>query len=151
MLYPVAGSRIFMADSPGFQPGAVPSGAWVEIGQAEAFGTLGGTWRMTDLEPALNFSDGLPAMSHLKTYMERPVMQIVLGNDPTDAGQALLWKAWRALEAFPFRIVFPDGATRRGWSALVIDLQEVFDTANSVIKVQASLRPVSEILRSEAP
>ena len=163
MLYPVAGSRIFIADLPmdpgGVLPadlGAVPSGAFVEIGEAEAIGTLGGTWHMVDLEPTLDRPAGWgaaspPAMSHLKSWLERPVMQIVLGNAPTDPGQALLWAAWRSHDAFPFRIAFPGGVILRSWAALVTELAEVFDTANSVMKVQASLRPVSEILRSEAP
>lgn len=163
MLYPVAGSRIFIANVP-MDPGdvlpadlgAVPSGAFVEIGEAEALGILGGSWQTIDLPPAMNEPTGWgstapPAMSHLKTYMERPAMQIVLGNAPTDPGQALLWSAWRSHDAFPFRIVFPGGLVLRSWAALVTDLSEAFDTANSVMKLQASLLPVSEILRSEAP
>lgn len=133
---------------------AVPAESYVEIGEAESFGMVGGAWRTVELDPAMNpgfAGGGPPAVGHLKSFLERSGMQIVFGNDPSDPGQALLWKAMRSPDAFPFRILFPGGALRRSWAALVVGMNEVFDTANSVILLQADLLPVSEILRSEVP
>lgn len=143
MLYPTAGCRLFIADLPDTLPGDVAPGAWVEIGETEALGMLGVEWDLQDVT-AMNCR-GEAEEAVMKALMRRPPMPIILGNDPEDAGQAILWAASRSLEAFPFRLVFPDGAISRRWSALIIALFEVFDSANNVMKLQADLRPVSTI------
>lgn len=144
MLYPVAGCRFFIA--------AAPASPWVEIDGVEAFGLLGSEWSVETADILGNCdADENPVEWAMKGVLRRPEIPLILGNDPTDPGQALIWAASRSRDAFPFRILFPDGTTERSWQALVIRIGEVFDTANSVIRLQADLKPVSEITRSEAP
>lgn len=149
MLHPVAGSRIFIADSPA-APGGTPAPAWVEIGETEALGLLGGEWGLIDVTCFGSVGkDGVPGREFLKGAFGHSPMQIVFGNDPTDAGQIRLWKAFKSDDAFLFRLVFPGGTIAREWRGFVTAMSEVFDTANSVIKLQADILPQSEIWRSE--
>lgn len=150
MLYPTAGSRFYIAEDPFYAGDAVSESDWVEIGETEALGILGVVWDLEDVT-ALSCDGGPQVEEVVKGTMRRPPMQIILGNDPTDAGQIMLWRASRSEDPFSFRLVFSDGGMRRSWSALVISLSEVFDVANGVMKLQADLKPTSEIRRSEAP
>lgn len=153
MLYPVAGCRFFIADAPvpSWAGDSVPAAAWVEIDGVEAFGLLGSEWQVetADVMNGCGPDDG-PGEIAVKGAERRPEIPLILGNDPTDPGQALIWEASRSRDAYPFRILFPDGTTWRSWYALVVRIGEVFDTANSVIRLQADLKPVSPIFR-EAP
>lgn len=152
MLYPVGGSRFFIADAPvasWAEPGA-PAAAWVEIEGMEAFGLLGVEWAVVTADVMNGCGpDNGPGEFAAKSALRRPEIPMILGNDPTDPGQALLWAASRSRDSFPFRIVFPDGVTVRSWYALVIRIGEVFDTANSVIKLQADLKPTSAVFRED--
>nr|WP_111298637.1 hypothetical protein [Paracoccus saliphilus] len=144
MLFPVAGSRLFIADlevPSHLPPSSVPDAEWVEVGEAEAFGMLGGRY---DLEEA-HFMNDAPdgGYSAIKGVYRPSAMQIVLGLDPADPGQALLFKAYRARDAYPFRLLFADGTTERRWFALVLAIGEVFDAANNVMRLQADLHPVA--------
>ncbi len=141
MLFPVAGSRLYIAA--GANASAVSG--WIEVGSAESFGSAGVEWDMVD------------ATSHLSTNAEvikglmrlRP-MQIVMALDPDDAGQLLLWEASRSRDEYAFQLRFPiQGGVQpiRQWCALVIALDEVFDAANSLIKLLATLQPNGEIER----
>lgn len=143
MLFPVAGTRFFIADNPTDPDLMAPETAfdWIEIGETEAFGTLGAEFELQD------FHD-IGGRYLAAKGSERPtVMQVVLGLDPSDPGQALLLAAYRHNAAFPFRMLFPDGLTERRWFALVVHLGEVFDAANNVMRMQAELHPVSQIQR----
>ncbi|TJZ93848.1 hypothetical protein FA743_00810 [Paracoccus gahaiensis] len=147
MLFPVAGSRFFIADQPASSPSgpvSVPAGAWVEIGETEAFGTLGGRYELHEANHIDPLGDGYTAM---KGVHSPDTMQIVMGLDPTDPGQLLLFNAYRSRDAFPFRLLFPDGVTDRQWFALVMSFGEVFDAANNVMRMQADLHPVTNITR----
>lgn len=146
MLYPTAGSRIYIADAPAEIPGSVPTSGWVEIGEAEALGILGVEWDIVD---ATNLESPGGAEELMKGLVRRPPMQIIFGQDPGDAGQAILWQASRAREHYPFRLVFPGGGRWRVWFGLVVGLSEVFDTANSIMKLQADILPSSQTIRSE--
>jgi hypothetical protein len=145
MLYPTAGSRLFIADYPVDQDGTIPAGGWVEIGETEAIGMLGSEWDVERADIA-NRDNEVVEMA-IKGVERRPEMPIILGNDPTDPGQLLLWTAARSRDSYPFRLVFPDGVTARSWFALVVRIGEVFDTANAVMKLQADLKPTSPIRR----
>lgn len=146
MLYPTAGSRLHIADAPAQMPGVLPASGWVEIGETEALGMLGVEWDAIDATH-MEAADGAEEL--IKGVMRRPPMQIVLGNDPGDAGQAVLWGASRSRSYFPFRLVFQDGTRWRAWFGLVVGLSEVFDTANSIMKLQADILPGGRIFRSE--
>ena len=146
MLYPTAGSRLFIADVSPY--GGMSGGEWVEIGELEAIGFLGSQW---DVETAdvlsCDGSDDHAVELAFKGVERRPEMPIIMGNDPTDEGQLLLWTASRSRDSYPFRLILPDGVTTRSWSALVIRMGEVFDAANTVLKLQADLKPTSAIER----
>lgn len=152
MLYPVAGSRFYIADAPisSWADAAAPAPAWVEIGGIEAFGLLGVEWEVVTADVMNGCGpDSRPGELAVKGVERRPEIPMIFGNDPNDPGQVLLWAASRSQGSFPFRIVFPDGATARSWYALVIRIGEVFDTANSVIRLQADLKPTSTIFRED--
>lgn len=146
MLYPTNGARLYIANAPADDVGAYPGSGWIEIGETEALGLLGAVWESIE-------SAGLDesAIGILKGAMRRSPMEIIIGNDPADEGQALIWTASRSQQSYPFRLVFPGGTITRRWFALVMTMAEVFDAANSVIKTQVTLQPTSDILRSEAP
>lgn len=144
MLYPTAGARLYIADAPGSAPGP----PWVEIGETEALGTLGIEW---DTAQVVHSSCTGPAQTlSAKSHLVPVVMQIVLGNDPVDPGQAILWRAARSEQPYPFRLVDASGR-QRTWVALVTSLHEVFDSANSIMKLQADLLPEGSITRSGEP
>jgi hypothetical protein len=143
MLYPTAGSRIYIADSPA-APGSVPGGAWVEIGEAEAIGSVGGQWTLQDVTHVE--SELAESMKGIQTP---GVVQLVFGLDPADPGQVLLRDAFRSIDDYAFRVVLPGETISRQWRALVVSLSEVFDSANAIIKLQADLQMTSEPWRSE--
>ncbi|MFC0198882.1 hypothetical protein [Paracoccus rhizosphaerae] len=144
MLFPVAGSKLFIADEevPSHMPPAsVPDAAWVEVGEAEALGVLGGRY---ELEEAHYMSDAPDGGYMAVKGVHRPeTMQVILGLDPLDPGQIILRKAYRSREAFPFRLLFADGVTERRWFAMVMSIGDVFDAANNVMRLQADLHPVA--------
>lgn len=141
MLFPVAGARLFTADS----PSAIPAEGWVEIGETEALGSLGGRHELVDGHyMAPPDADNYFAMKGV----HRPnTMQVLLGLDSADRGQLLLFQAYRARDPYPFRLLFADGVTERRWLALVMALEEVFDEANQVMRLQVDLHPSSSIQR----
>lgn len=143
MLYPTAGSRLFIADTPA-APGSVAAGAWVEIGEAEALGTVGGSWQLVENAPV-----GAEVDAFLKDTFTPGVTQLVLGNDPADPGQALLWAALRSCDDYAFRILFRGGVLSRQWRALVVGMGDAFDTANGVIRLRADLQLTTRTWRSE--
>lgn len=152
MLMPTAGSRLFIAN----QPSAVtwlqqfPSGGWIEIAETEALGLLGIEWGEQSVELMDDCSADHAIEYTDKSVLRRPVMQAICGMVPADPGQLLLWQAARSTDSYPFRLVFPDGTTTREWFALVMSIGNVFDTANTVMRLQVDLKPTSDIHRSEA-
>lgn len=152
MLFPTAGSRFYIADAPTESAGALPVSGWVEIAETEALGILGVEWG-TESADIMESCDADQHATEVvaKSVLRRPPMPVILGLDVTDPGQMILRRAALSIDAYPFRLVFPDGVTTRGWFALVLSLSEVFDTANGVMKLQADLKPISTIIRSEAP
>lgn len=59
MLYPVVGSSLFIADDTGST--SLPASGWVEIGEIEALGSIGGEWATEeDSRIGLVDQDGLP-------------------------------------------------------------------------------------------
>lgn len=150
MLYPTAGSRFYIADAPTETAGAFPSTGWTEIGSTEALGSLGVKSELLDVTTVV-CGEVDPSVMYMKGVQRRSPMPVILGMDPTDAGQVLLRKALAdQRNAYPFRLVLPDGTTTRHWWALVFSLSEVFDTANALMKLQIELQPTSPITRSEA-
>ncbi|QRZ15397.1 hypothetical protein JWJ88_13660 [Paracoccus methylovorus] len=153
MLYPTAGARLYIADAPARGAGGVlPVAGWVEIGETEALGLLGVQWGVASTDLATeeyDGPDGYLVEYSVKTALRQSPMQIVLGNDPSDPGQVLLWTAARSTNHYPFRLVLPDGVSSRAWFGLVTALVEVFDSANSVMKLQADVLPATPIIRND--
>lgn len=152
MLHVTSGSRLFIADSPkeDLQPevSALPGAGWVEVSELEAIGLLGGEWETSEAELSSLSDDRLGGGFLVAKRARRALpMQLVLGLDPENAGQLLLWEAYRVTDAYPFRLLFPDGVTSRGWWGLVTAISEVFDAANSVMRLQVEIRPCSDVER----
>lgn len=149
MLFATAGCRFYISDRPVEPSGwAVADRAFVEIGETEALGLLGVSWELEDAGHVEAVQkDGLPIEVPVKAKMIFQPMPVIFGIDPLDPGQAVLWQAVRAADPYDFQLILPDGVTGRTWSALVIGLSEVFDAANSVVKLQADLKPTSDIQR----
>lgn len=146
MLYPVTGCRTYislvpLSDTWGASD-TPPTTGWTEIGEVEALGTLGFEWSLDETEDHYIGDGGGRAVFMKRTRRDLP-MQIMLGNDPSDPGQQQLWQAAKAINAYCFRLVFPDGVTRREWFAYVMSISEVFDAANSVMRLQVDLQPVT--------
>lgn len=148
MLFATAGTRMFIAD---WGTGPVPADEWVEIAEPEAFGFLGSEWTMAEADIAhLGSGDAGGEILQAKQSLRRLPMQVVLGDDPTDPGQILLWRAHYSTKDFQFRLLFPDGVTSRQWPGVVTAMSEVFDTANSIMRLQASILPTSQIINTGA-
>lgn len=153
MLMPTAGARFLIAKSHGMAVTAASLAAfrWVEIGEMEAMGMLGGAWEREEVTLV-----GQVDASYLKSSRQPTSMQLVMGVSLSDPGQLLLLEAYKSQrERFAFRIDFPlmPGQltpARRLWSALVMSFEEAFDTANSVIRNSVELLPQSEIIRISA-
>ncbi|KIX18484.1 hypothetical protein [Paracoccus sp. 228] len=142
MLFATAGTRLFIADR---DTTPVPAGAWVEIAETEAVGFLGSQWNMAEAEIAyMGAPDVEMEVVQHKRSIRRLPMQVVMGNDPTDPGQRLLWAAHYSTRDFQFRLAFPDGTNARQWPGLVTAMSEVFDTANNVMRLQADILPTAQ-------
>lgn len=148
MLYPTAGTRLFMSDE--IYLGISDNLSWVEIMETEALGFLGTQWEMDEVDLAsMDDGDAGGEIMQAKRSLRRLPMQVLLGNDPTDPGQLLLWKAHGSTADFHFRLLFPDGVTSRRWMGLVTAMAEVFDAANSVMRLQADILPTTKAVRSD--
>jgi len=152
MLLSVGGARIFIGDDVGdaMSSPAEVSGAghdWQEITAAESLGFLGISWETHSFTP----DDADPQFTvSVKTNMAGQAMQLILALDPEDPGQTRLSEALHSRSDYAFRLDFPDGINRRLWRASVISFSEVFDEANSVMKIQADLQINSPITRETA-
>lgn len=142
MLYPTTGARLYIADLPTETPCPVPDVAWVEIGETEALGTLGVEWETTEASTVGCGDSGVIVQA--KQARRALPMQILMGHDPEDEGQQVLRRAAMAHGYYPFRLVLAAGAGSRTWFAIVTALSDVFDSANSVVKLQADLIPHHE-------
>lgn len=135
MLFPVAGSRLFIRHG----------GSLVEIGSPESLGAIGGRW---DLHEAGYDHDDW-SRRYIKGNMSPGAMQLVFGHDPDDLGQLALWQSYRSDSASEFRLELANGTSWRQWEALVVSISEGFEEANIVTKMLAELQINSAILRSE--
>lgn len=150
MLYPTAGSRLFIANLPDTAYPSVAASEWVEIGEAESFGSVGFSWDTSE-----SFWKNAEVVQTLKNAKRPSQMQLVTASDPTDPGQRILWRAGEEAATFPFRLVLPlqpgqSAAPERLWDGLVVSVDEAFDTANSVVKLLWGIVPQSNILRKDA-
>lgn len=143
MLYPVAGTRVFIGG-----PVNETDRPWIEIGEVEAIGTVGVQWQTQ--ETVIYDCEEIRTVEIDKTARSASSFQIVMGADGADPGQIMLWEAAASVWGYWFRFVLPSGDIRI-FGASVTALGEVFDSANTVIKLQADLLPAAtSYQRSEA-
>ncbi|TJZ93849.1 hypothetical protein FA743_00815 [Paracoccus gahaiensis] len=126
------------------------SALWVEIDETEGLGSAG------DTSSEVTF-DGINSgrTRRLKGTRSAGTMDIVCGLDATDPGQIALIAAERTKGDYAFRVVLADalpGGTpsERMFVAQVGSAAEQYDTANSVMKLNASLWINSNIVKIDA-
>lgn len=126
------------------------SGSWVEITPLETIGSVG------DSAEAINFDAIGNARRHkLKGTRDAGTMEVTAAINYADAGQIALLAAEKTAFSYAFRLVFPDappGGTpsERLFLAKVMTAAEALDTANSVMKLSATLAVDSNIVRVAA-
>lgn len=123
---------------------------WVEIKETENLGTVG------DTASEITF-DGIGAnrTRRLKGTRNAGTMEVVCGIDYADAGQIALLAAEKTPHDYAFRLVFNDApaggtASERMFIAKVASAAEALDTANSVMKLNATLWVNSNVARINA-
>lgn len=124
--------------------------SWTEIGEVEALGTVG------DSSEAIEFiAVGYDRKRRLKGSRDAGTMEVVCGIDPNDPGQIALIAAERTDSNYAFKIVLndaPQGGTpsERYFAAMVGSAAEAFDSANNVMKLNASLWVNSNVVKVNA-
>lgn len=156
-IYSTAGSKVFIggampAQTADFVAADFADEVWVQIGSLESIGSLG------DVSAEITFDDiGKARTSKLKGSRNAGNMELVAGTDYSDPGQLALLAAEKSPHDFAFKIEFndkPEGASpknsQRLFIAKVMSAAEALDTANSVMKLNASLGINSNIVRVNA-
>lgn len=117
------------------------SQTWAQIQPLEGLGTLG------DSAEAISFAAiGEGRMKKLKGVRDAGTMELVIGLDYEDEGQLALLAAEKTEDDFAFKLETRDGAERY-FIAMVLSVAEAYDTANSVVKLNASLAINSNVVR----
>lgn len=123
---------------------------WVEIGEVESLGQLG------DAAEEITFSSITQQRTkRIKGTRTAPAMELVCGADYSDAGQQALIAAEKTQHDYAFKVEFndaPAGGTpsERLFFAMVASSNETYDTANAVMKLNASLWVNSNTVRVDA-
>jgi hypothetical protein len=120
---------------------------WKEIGEIEGLGSLGDT-----STPITFDSIGAGRTRTIKGTRSAGTMEVVCGIDAEDEGQIALIAAEKTDYDYAFKIVFSDApaggtASERYFIAKVMSQSEVYDSANSVMKFNASLAVNSNVVR----
>lgn len=154
-IYKTAGTRLYIggplaAKSSDFEEADFASQAWVEIDETEGLGSAG------DTSAEITF-DGINSSRtrRLKGTKNAGTMDVVCGLDPADPGQIALIAAERTNRDYAFRLVLDDAPvggspSERMFVAQVGSAAEQYDTANSVMKLNASLWINSNIVKIDA-
>jgi hypothetical protein len=154
-IYATAGAKLYIgnviSDKPSdFSEADFAAETWTNISYLESLGTLG------DQAEEITFDAlGESRRKRVKGVRNAPTMEVVVGIDYTDAGQQALIAAEKTDDNYTFKIEFDDapvGGTpsERYFIAMVGSSAEAFDTANSVMKLNASLWVNSNTVRVDA-
>lgn len=155
MIYATNGTRIFIGGAVN-DPGADVTGTtftsqtWTEIKEVESLGTFG------DAASEITFeSINQNRTKRLKGTRNAGSMDLVCGLDYADPGQLALIAAEKTIHDYAFKVVFndaPAGGTpsERLFLAKVASAAEAADSANNVLKLNASLWINSNIVRVAA-
>lgn len=156
-IYATNGSRLYIGDvlaakSSDFVADDFPTGegAWTEIGETENFGSFG------DTSTEIAF-DGIASSRtrRLKGTRNAGTKEVVCGIDYEDPGQIALLAAEKTPYDYAFRLVLNDAPpggspSERLFVAKVGSVVEALDTANNVMKLNASLWVNSNIVKIDA-
>lgn len=155
MIHATAGAKLFIGGtkpmpSEDLTASDFEGESWVEIKELESLGTVG------DAAEEVEFAAiGQARTRRMKGTRSSAPMEIVCGIDYQDAGQLALIAAEKTSGNYAFKIEFPDapaGGTpsERMFVAIVGSAAEAYDTANSVMRLNASLWVNSNIVRVNA-
>ncbi|WP_114966812.1 hypothetical protein [Alkalilacustris brevis] len=155
MIFATAGSKLYIGgvksmQSADFIESDFDSESWEEIGGLESLGTLGDA-----SEEITQDIISEARTKRLKGTRSSPPMEVIAAIDYDDDGQLALIAAEKAPHDYAFRVVFndapPDGTpSERLFIAKVASATEAYDTANSVMKLNASLWVNSNVVRVAA-
>ena len=124
-----------------------PPLSWTEITPTENLGTVG------DSNEVINFDAiNLGRRQKLKGVADAGTMQVVCGNDPSNAGQQAAYAAQSSPNTYAFKLQFNDASlsgtpSLRYFIAHVMSASETLDTANNVIKFNMTLGVNSNVVR----
>lgn len=154
-IYATNGAKLYIggalaAKSADFVEADFTSQTWVEIGEVEALGTVG------DTSAEITF-DSISAnrTRRLKGTRNAGSMEVVMGIDYEDPGQIALIAAEKTIHDYAFRIVMNDApsggtASERLFVAKIGSAAEALETANNVMKLNASLWVNSNVVHVDA-
>lgn len=155
MIFATNGAKLYiggaLSDKPtDFIASDFTSQTWTEIGEIEGLGSLGDTSQEVTSDLI-----GRSRTRKLKGTRNAGTMEVVCGIDYGDAGQIALIAAEKTIHDYAFRLVLndaPPGGTpsERLFIAKVGGASEAFDTANNVMKLNASLWVNSNVVRVSA-
>lgn len=154
-IFATAGSKIYIggplaAKSSDFIEADFAAQSWQEIGWAEAIGEFG------DESSEITFDAiGEGRTQKLKGVRNAGTMACRFGVSSDDLGQIALRAAQLVHNDYAFRVDFNDapvGGTpsKRMFIAKVMTAREVLDTANNVVRLNASLGVNSNVVQVEA-
>lgn len=156
MIFATAGSKIFIGSAleaklGDFVLADFAGQSWVEIGWAESIGEFG------DEASEITFDAiGQGRTQKLKGSRNAGTMAARFGVSQNDPGQILVRQAENGPQDFAIRISFNDALTpitgtpsQRYFIAKVMSAREVLDTANNVVRLNASLGVNSNIVMVE--
>lgn len=155
MIFATAGAKLYIGGvktmpSADLQASDFTGESWAEVKELESLGTIG------DQAEEVAFSAiGDARTRRLKGTRASAPMEVVCGIDYADAGQLALIAAEKTDDNYAFKITFndaPSGGTpsERLFVAIVGSAAEALDTANSVMKLNASLWINSNVVRVAA-
>lgn len=154
-IYATNGAKLYIgaalaAKSTDFVAADFTPQTWVEIGETEGLGSVG------DSSSEITF-DSIAASRtrRLKGTRNAGSMEVVCGIDYADAGQIAVIAAEKTPHDYAFRLVLndaPPGGTpsMRYFVAKVASAVEALDSANSVMKLNATLWVNSNVVKVDA-
>lgn len=155
-IFATAGAKLYVGSSlaartSDFVAGDFSGQSWVQVGWMENIGAFG------DEAQSITFDAIEQARTQkLKGTRNAGDMSVVCGIDYEDAGQIILRTAEATPNNYAFKVLFndmPSGGTSgsiRYFIAMVMSARETLDTANNVMKLNATLGINSNIVRVNA-
>lgn len=152
MIFATAGSKIFIGSVmqnklSDFVLADFAGQSWTEIGWAEAIGEFG------DESSEITFDAiGQGRTQKLKGSRNAGTMAARFGVSQNDPGQIAVRQAEKGPQDYAFRVDFNDALSQSGtpsqryFIAKVMSAREVLDTANNVVRLNASLGVNSNIV-----